>query len=41
VSVSGFRIERDSRVAYSVYLNDAQYTVRGKEQNYIKALQST
>ena len=38
VPVSGFRIELDSRFAYSVYLNDARFTVTGKEQNYIKAL---
>jgi hypothetical protein len=36
VPVSGFRTEQDSRVAYSVYLDDAQFTLRGKEQNYIK-----
>jgi len=38
VPVSGFRIEQEIRFAYSVHLNDAQFTVRGKEQNYIKAL---
>lgn len=38
VPVSGSCIEQDSRVEYSVYLNGAQFTVRGKEQNYIKAL---
>jgi hypothetical protein len=38
VTVSGFRIEQGNRVSYSVYLNNAQFTVRDEEQNYIKAL---
>jgi hypothetical protein len=29
VPLSGFRIEHDSRDVYSVYLNDAQFTVSG------------